>query len=95
MVKTCPHCGSITETVLFRSPIHRRIYNYLLTHQGASRSDVIAAVWAEDPNGGPEAVSTVSVHINRMNKQLREKGLQIQGNLGREGGYRILPLKAS
>ena len=93
MVKTCPHCGSVTHHELFSSKIHQRIYDFIKTHPDSSRDEVLSAVYAEDPNGGPESINVISVHITRMNKQLRPKGLKIQGRLGSLGGYRVLPLE--
>ncbi len=93
MVKTCPHCGAIAEQKIFHSPIKQRIFDYVRTHPDAPLQSIHSAVYAEDPNGGPEP-NTVTAHVSCMNRHLRPLGMIITAKRGRNSGYRLVKVNS-
>lgn len=75
----CPTCGRPIppDEGLRLTRIQQRIMDLLERH-GEIHSEVLwTALYASDPNGGPEP-TIIDVHINQMNKRLRPHGLMIQ-----------------
>jgi hypothetical protein len=91
-VKVCECCGQVVppDNPFAGQPVKARIYEYISKNPGKSRNEIIDHVYADDPDGGPEWTSTLSVHIHFMNWRLRKLGLRIAAMPWH--GYRILPL---
>jgi len=91
----CPCCRQIIPPKgLFRDqPVKARIYEFIATHpQGVTRRQIMDAVWANDPNGGPEFENVVSVHIKHMRPALEREGVTISCARGPGATYRVKKL---
>lgn len=68
------------------SPIRGRIFDKLwrLWPSGhmISTGDMTSYIYADDPNGGPESVNTISVHINFIQRDIAPFGLNIKSRHG-------------
>ena len=94
----CPTCKQVIPPKgLFRDqPVKARIYEFIATHpQGVTRRQIMDAVWADDPNGGPEFENVVSVHVAAMRPTLEREGVTISCAKGAGATYRIEPLPRS
>jgi DNA-binding response OmpR family regulator len=91
----CPTCRQIVPPRdLFRDqPVKRRLYQFLLDHpEGVTRRQSMDAVWADDPNGGPEFENVISVHVHRMRPTLEREGVTITCARGPGATYRVKKL---
>jgi hypothetical protein len=69
--------------------VKARIWDVLQRRPGISAADLVDAVYAEDPNGGPDTGrKTIHVHVSHMNRRLMREGMTIKGHV--TDGYRIL-----
>ena len=76
--------------------IRQRIVDVIANRpDGITRGEILALVYAEDPNGGPSNPNTVSVLIKRANEELAPQGFRITpawpGYGGRYRQERIAP----
>jgi DNA-binding response OmpR family regulator len=88
----CSHCGQVIPPKdLFRDqPVKARIYEFIATHpQGVTRRQIMVAVWADDPDGGPLFANVVSVHVRDMRPILEREGLTISCAKGAGATYRL------
>ena len=94
-LKTCPHCGQIIPPKLtFPGPISQGIYAYISKHpEGVSREQIASAVYADDPNGGPDDPTTIRVLIYKINKTLKHHGVEIRSSGSRGAQYTLRPLE--
>jgi hypothetical protein len=71
--------------------IRQRIVDVIANRpDGITRSEVLALVYADDPNGGPTNPNTVSVLIQRANAELAGQGFRITPAWPGHGGrYRL------
>jgi hypothetical protein len=69
--------------------VKARIWDVLQRRPGISAADLVDAVYAGDPSGGPDTGrKTIHVHVNHMNRRLMREGMAIKGHV--TDGYRIL-----
>lgn len=92
----CTMCGhpihpSKWDLLWMLSPIERRIFDLVQKHGrfGISRDAILSLAWAEDPNGGPTHLATVSVHVANINKKIEEIGLKLKSSLGPHAKYTV------
>lgn len=89
-VKTCPTCGQVVVPEDLRlPPIKRRILEAVQCRPGIGAEELRAAVWADDPNGGPECRHNLYVHIHQLNRLLAPFGVVVRAPKGAGAGYRI------
>jgi hypothetical protein len=94
----CPHCAQLIPPKLFfeGAPVKQRIYDYVAAHpEGVARTQLFDHIYADNVNGGPLHLGTISVHINRMNPVLARHGLIIRGSLGPGATFKLLPIQTS
>ena len=105
-VDLCSCCGQIippklhflnsvqTTVPAFRAaPVKQRIYDYIAAHsEGISRDRIFNAVYGSDPNGGPDTLGVISVHVRNINKYLEENGapLRIRSTRGLGALYKLV-----
>jgi hypothetical protein len=94
MVKTCPHCGSILEERIFSGPMKHAIYEYVRKHPGCNVRQIQDAIYADDPNGGPDT-NTINVLMSQMKPRLIENGLRFDTRSGPGATYRLVEIKAN
>jgi hypothetical protein len=100
---TCPCCGQlVTEAVrdpkvvlalVHLSPLQRRIADVLARRFGRWCTPAVLAdaVYADDPDGGPEhARIAIAVHTGFLRKRLEKTPLDIEGLRGAAGGRRMV-----
>jgi hypothetical protein len=89
VVRCCPQCGQVIppKKLFPHQPVKRRIYEYVARHpEGVSRRQIIDAVYANDPDGGPISESIISCHLFSMRPTLHAAGVNITSPRGRGGG---------
>jgi DNA-binding response OmpR family regulator len=87
----CPACGQPTiPSDLLLPPIKAKILELVRHRPGISAESLRTLVWADDPDGGPEDRKVLHVHVNQLNRHLRDYGLQVRGS--RSFGYRLQSL---
>lgn len=87
-INTCPHCGSLlVEKVLFPA-VKQRIFNYIKKHPYCTIEALMASVYRDDPNGGPDS-NVVSAHITQMKPTLEANGLRITSRRGPGATYKL------
>lgn len=94
--RVCPHCGALMPVpgLFGQARVRQRIFDYIRAHPGCAREEIVGAVYAADPNGGPLERSTLSVHIHNMQGTLASHGMRIESVRGRHGGaYRVVEIK--
>ena len=99
-IESCPHCGHpIPDAGVYGvlSPKRRRMVELLATagSRGLSSYEIMDLLYQDDPNGGAEHRSTISVMRAHINPLIEPFGLRIVGRLGAGGNYRLeaLPCK--
>jgi hypothetical protein len=75
-----------------RGPVRQRIVDLIADRpDGITRGEIIAAVYADDPNGGPDNPNVISVLIKHANAELATQGFHITPAwLGRGARYRLV-----
>lgn len=95
-VKRCACCGQIippADHPFRNAEVKRRIYDAISKHpEGLNRRQVIEMVYGDDPNGGPEEMNVISVHVQKMNERLLDKGVKIASSGGPYSVYRLVAL---
>ena len=94
-LKTCPHCGQlIPPRPLFANAwIKQRIYDLVArSPQGISARAVFEQVWANDPDGGPESLNCIAVHVKQMVPILTRAGVAIRSTGGPYARYHLVKL---
>ena len=73
-------------------PVRQRIVDLIANRpDGITRSEIIATVYADDPNGGPDNPNTICVLIKHANEELAAQGWHIAPAwLGRGARYRLV-----
>jgi hypothetical protein len=73
-------------------PVRQRIVNLIANRpDGITRAEIISAVYADDPNGGPENANGIAVLIHHANKELMPQGFHITPAWrGRGARYRLV-----
>jgi hypothetical protein len=73
-------------------PIRQRIVDLIASRpDGITRSEIIAVVYADDIDGGPDNPNTISVLIHHANAELAPQGFRIEPAwLGRGARYRLV-----
>ncbi len=97
--RPCPTCGGALADLPLPflkaavSPMMGRILDVVVRRPGIDGVDLAAAVYADDPDGGPDwARNSVGVTIWRNNKRLAPLGWCCKGHKGRGGGYSLVRL---
>jgi hypothetical protein len=97
---TCPCCGQVILDALeliHMSPMERRIYDMVRRRMpyGINAADMFAAIYANDPNGGPLDQSVLHVNVHHLNARLKPHGLVVRSShkKGRGAPYRIYALE--
>ena len=96
--KRCSHCGQVipVPNPFQHQPVKRRIYDFVKNHPGGSnRNQIIDAVYADDPDGGPEHAATISMHVYQMRRVLNPLGLTITSPRGRGASFRLVEITKS
>ena len=92
-MKRCAHCGQIIPPKIIFGGVKQRVYDFIAAHpEGVQRWQIMAAVYADDIDGGPESPNVICVHLNHMRKKLAEHGVQIHTRPGRGAVYRLVAL---
>jgi hypothetical protein len=86
----CPCCKRLfpfpSDAIKLSGNVRRRYFDALAkAPDGLTREQILNAVYADDPNGGPDAYETVRQHIFEINKTLAKHGLKIKSPLGGPG----------
>ena len=85
--KICPTCNQpIVPEGLQLPRTKARILEIVRRRPDISAEDLRTAVWADDPNGGPEDRKVLHVHVAQLNKLLEPHGLMVRSQ---GGGYRV------
>lgn len=82
----CPTCNRpFPPEIVVGGRVRQRVWEFIKAHvNGVTREQIIGHVYSEYPNGGPDSFNTISVHINQINKILKEQGamMYISGRMG-------------
>lgn len=96
---SCPCCGQPTQAIDLAtlakvvSPTMGEMVDLLSSKPGAffSSDEIARHIWRRTPHGGPEFLpSTIANMVNYNKRRLRALGWDIEGRLGRHGGYRLV-----
>lgn len=87
-VTMCCCCGQVLPPKLKLPVVKQRIYDMVARHPGIRLQQLINHVYAEDPNGGPESLNIIHVHVHQINLIIIKHGLQIRGHTSQ--GYRLV-----
>lgn len=71
--------------------IKRAILDVVQRRPGIGAEDLRSAVWANDPNGGPEDRKVLHVHVHQLNRLLWPHGIAVRHGRGFDG-YRVRSL---
>ena len=89
----CPTCHRpFPPPLVVTGSVRQRLVNIISGRpDGIEIHDLVGAVYADDPDGGPvTAPRSVNVMIHKANKQLAAQGYQIKSTwLGRGARYRL------
>jgi len=91
--RLCPACQRpFPPQLVVHGPVRQRIVDLIANRpDGITRSEILAAVYADDINGGPDNPNTISVLIKRANEELAVQGFHIEPAwLGRGARYRLV-----
>jgi hypothetical protein len=90
--RLCECCGQpiVQEDDIVLTAMQRRIVKLLKRRGSATGDELRDALWGDDPNGGPDSLSNLYVHIFHLNRRLKPHGLRVRGS--RWIGYHIIAL---
>jgi hypothetical protein len=90
-LKICPQCQRPFPPALkVHGPVRQRIVNLIAGRpDGITRREIIDAVYASDPNGGPDTENVISVLVKRANEDLADQGYRITSDGGPGSRYRL------
>jgi hypothetical protein len=93
----CPHCGRGFPPKFYVGGLRRQaMVDYIARNpQGVTVWQIIDAVYADDPNGGPEDHNIVSVMAKAANKKLEGLGWRIKGTGGPGSTYSLQKVESS
>lgn len=95
-MKICPTCGQpIAPEIKITGKRRQQVFDYVARHPGCSREDIVRAVYADDPNGGPESFTVISTMVWFINRQLEPHNLRIMGTGGPGSTYALKPFRIS
>jgi hypothetical protein len=75
----CPTCQRpFPPRLVVHGPVRQRIVDLIANRpDGISRAEILATVYADDIDGGPDCENTVSVLIHHANRELKGQGFRI------------------
>lgn len=92
-MKCCPTCNRPFPPPIFVNGKRRQaLIDYVIAHpEGATTTQIIDSVWADDADGGVHA-GTVHVMVRQINALLRERGekKRIRASGGMGSVYRLV-----
>jgi hypothetical protein len=90
-LKACPHCRRPFPPALpVHGPVRQRIVDLIANRpDGITRHEIIAAVYATDPNGGPKTENVISVLVKKATSDLAPLGYRIITSGGPGARYRL------
>jgi len=91
--RLCPTCHRpFPPRLVVHGPVRQRIVDLIANRpDGITRSEILATVYADDINGGPDSPNTISVLIKHANEELAAQGWHIAPAwLGRGARYRLV-----
>lgn len=95
-LKRCACCGQIippADHPFRNAEVKRKIYDAISKHpEGLNRKTIVDLVYGDDPDGGPENMNVISVHVKKMNPRLAPQGLRITSTGGPYSTYRLVAL---
>jgi hypothetical protein len=62
---------------------------------GVGRDAIMSRVYADHPDGGPEWINVICVHITAINRKIRPLGYKIHATRGPGSVYRLVVLEAT
>jgi hypothetical protein len=94
----CPKCRRpFPPALVVHGPVRQRIVDLIANRSdsgGITRAEIIATIYADDIDGGPDNPNTVSVLIKHANEELAAQGYRIAPTwLGRGARYRLIQLQ--
>jgi hypothetical protein len=91
--KVCPCCKrEFGPEINVGGTIRQRIFDYIAKYpEGVTSRRIIDAVYADDPDGGPDSMNIVTVTVRQINKRIVPLGYRIDGDRGGVGSkYRLV-----
>ena len=91
--RICPTCHrEFPPRLAVHGPVRQLIVDLIANRpDGITRSEIIATVYADDIDGGPDNPNTIAVLIKRANEELATQGFRIEPTwLGRGARYRLV-----
>lgn len=90
----CPHCKRPFPPPLRVGGTRRQaMVDYIAKHpEGVTVWQILGAVYADDPNGGPEKHNLVSVMAHQANTKLIDQGWKINATGGPGSRYTLVKL---
>jgi hypothetical protein len=87
----CKHCGQIIPPkVQVGGKRRQAMFDYIAAHpEGVTVWQILAYVYADDPNGGPESHNIVSVVAKQINRIVNPLGVRIKGSGGPGSRYTL------
>jgi hypothetical protein len=82
----CSRCGQPFIPAMTLPPVKQKILDAVRRQPGIDAENLWIRVW-DGPDGGPENLKLVHVHINQLNRRLAPFGLRVRGS--RFYGYRL------
>ena len=95
--RTCPTCHRpFPPKLIVHGPVRQRIVDLIANRpHGITRSEIVATIYADDIEGGPDNPNTVSVIIKKANEELAAQGYCMSPAwLGRGARYRLIKLES-
>jgi len=89
----CPTCHRpFPPPLVVTGPVRQRIVDVIADRpDGITRGEIIATVYADDIDGGPDNPNTITVLIKRANEELATQGFRIEPTwLGPGARYRLV-----
>jgi len=88
----CPTCRRpFPPPLTVHGPVRQRVVNVIAGRpDGITRDEIMAAVYADDIDGGPDCPNVIPVLVRHANKELVPQGYQITVTWrGRGARYRL------
>ena len=89
----CPTCRRpFPPRLVVHGPVRQRIVDLIANRpDGITRAEIIATVYADDIDGGPDNPNTISVLTHHANRELKEQAFRIlPAWRGRGARYRLV-----
>lgn len=92
-VEVCECCKRpLAPRIAVGGKVKQRVFDFIANNAGVTTRQVMDAVYADDPDGGPDDLKNIAVQVCFINKVIAKQGLKIKSTRGPGATYSLVAL---